>query len=225
MSQWLAERFRFADDDPVGRAVRDALRGRLCPGTAVLDVGCGEGAGALHVAAVATRPVQYIGIDPDPDACAVARRTLAELGSEHVHGTIKNMSIQDYAALRPAPVHLQLWVRAMHECVDRPEPEAVCALGRLAAALLRPGGWVLVSDPCLGPGASAEELARIEAYDRRVAVGSSGRPHLDPARIEDALLQAGLRIVERRETPRYALARYLGLAGARQLLLVGERPL
>ena len=87
---------RFFCNSPVrsfllGRQARTLLAMRpLPPGTDILEIGCGNGAGARHVMAL-TAPRSYQALDPDPDMLALARRRLAGTVARVVEGDAQNL--------------------------------------------------------------------------------------------------------------------------------------
>ncbi|MGY1795020.1 methyltransferase [Geodermatophilus sp. SYSU D00525] len=116
----------------------------------VLDVGCGAG---LYLAAVleAAPDATGVGVDVDPDAAAVARRTLSERGLAD-RAAVETVDIRRaLAAGRPGAltdgIDLVLLANVVH-CVPVDERvELLRALGRLLA----PGGALVVVTTVVGP--------------------------------------------------------------------------
>ena len=170
----------------------DAIRRawRLTEGvTSVLEVGAGEGAMGVRLAAIA----DYTGLEPDPLAFAEARRRLAG------RGAILN---GDLGVLDPA---LRFDLVCAFEVLEHlPEPAAALDEWR---GRLRPGGWLLVTVP-------AGER-HFGAADRRV--GHFRR--FEPAGLRRLLEGAGLEllILERFGFPLgYALEAARNVVAARQ---------
>jgi SAM-dependent methyltransferase len=97
----------------------------------VLEVGAGEGAFGTRLAL----GYRYVGLEPDPQSAAIARRRLARVGS----GTLVQ---GDLSALPPAP---SFDLICAFEVIEHIEDDAdALALWR---DRLRPGGWCLLSTP------------------------------------------------------------------------------
>jgi 2-polyprenyl-3-methyl-5-hydroxy-6-metoxy-1,4-benzoquinol methylase len=219
-----APQFRFVAQDPGARALRTLLPGLLRPGLRVLDIACGQGIGACHLAAAGARDADYLGIDPDATAGRTAAEVLAALPPGRLRGRVVTATIQAHLATGPDPGDLVLWTYALHECVSAPTPEAVAALARAVASLVAPEGSIVVGDPFIARGASATEVAAIHAYGRHVAGRSDGgKPFVEPEAIAAGFVGAGLALHERRDVPLYALAAYHRLGHARFALQVFGR--
>jgi hypothetical protein len=168
--------------------------------------------------------VSYTGVDPDPAACEVARAVIASLPSDRIRGRVLTQTIQQYVASDPPGADMILWNYAFHECVDARDAGAQSRLISDVARLLRSGGGLALGIPVIRPGASADEIARIYVYAGRLA----GRAHPDPpfADPDDVVarfVEAGLRLVERHDTPLSALGDYLGLPHMGYTLLAFRR--
>jgi len=218
-----ARGFRHVDRSPADRALRELLPSILRPGVQVLDVGCGTGVMACHLAASGAESVVYLGIDPDPEACAVARRVLVGLPQDRVRGEVEVMGVEDYLRHPGRSADLVIAARSLHECLDPQDPGSLSSLAARLAALVAPGGRLLVCEPVTAPEASAEESARIEAYGGSIA-GEGGKPHVAAALIHEAFAATGLDIAWQRDGERLILGRHLGLARARYDLLLLARP-
>jgi SAM-dependent methyltransferase len=146
--------------------LRADLVERLLPAdvTDVLEVGCGQGSFGTRLA----RRYGYLGLEPDGESRAVARRRLAAVGSGEVSG-------EWVADLDPA--HRFDLVCAF-EVLEHIEDDRA-ALAEWVARL-RPGGWVLLSVPA--------HQSRFGPAD--TLVGHFRR--YDPAVMEELLRGAGL---------------------------------
>jgi SAM-dependent methyltransferase len=216
-----APQFRFVAQDPGARALRTLLPGHLSPGLRILDIACGQGIGACHLAAAGVRNADYLGIDPDAAASRTAAEVLAALPAERLRGRVVTTTIQAHLATTPEPADLVLWTYALHECVPATTPEAVAALAGAVASLVAPAGVVVVGDPFIARGASASEVRAIYAYGTHVAGGSDGgKPFVEPEVIAAGFISAGLALYERVDVPLYALAAYHHLVYARYALQV-----
>lgn len=219
----IAQAHPFIMYAPGPRALRARLPRYLRPGLRVLDIGCGVGIGACHLAASGARGVTYTGVDPDPSACRRARDVLASLPGDQVRGRIAERSLQEHLDTTPPAVDLILWTFAFHDCVDVTAVHSHGALCAATAALLRPGGHLIALDGGFAPGVTADEVERTYAYMEHV-VGHSDRGRYFPrGEIVRLFTEAGLTLVEECAVPLVALAGYLGLPHARAVLLVLAR--
>jgi SAM-dependent methyltransferase len=215
---------RFLDKNPGLRPLRSVLRRLTRFGAHVLDIGCGTGIGACHLVAIGVGPVVYTGVDPDPTACDVARAVIASLPSDKIRGRVVPQTIQQYLASDPPGADMILWNYAFHECVDARDEAAQAHLASAVTRLLRPEGGLVLGIPVIRPGASAEEIDRIYVYAGRLA----GRAHPDPPFpdpdvVAARFVDAGLRAIERHDTPLSALADYLGVPHMGYTLLAFRR--
>src|SRR5262249_55441987 len=128
--------------------------------------------------------------------------------------------VQRYLDSNPSSVDLILWTFAFHDCADVTEERATAILCAGAAALLAPGGHLILMDGCFAPGASADEIERTYAHMERI-VGHSdrGRSFSSDAMVS-LFTAAGLKAIERHDVPLVTLARFLGLTHARAALHV-----
>ncbi|MDP9394190.1 MAG: class I SAM-dependent methyltransferase [Actinomycetota bacterium] len=144
---------------------------RLLPPDArnVLEVGCGQGAFAVRLAA---RYPRYLGVEPDPESYAVTDGRLRELG----RGEVRNIAVED---LDPAE---DFDIVCAFEVLEHLEDHT----GALASwvARLRPGGTLLLSTP-----AHADRLGPWDAL-----VGHYRR--YDPPQLAALLHRSGLVDVE-----------------------------
>lgn len=119
---------RLWTESPIGRAQRDAVWREVdplfAPGQRVLDIGCGTGADAAHLAA---RGVRVHAIDPSPRMIEVARRrggfTADVLGADEIAGEFDG-AISNFGALN---------------CVSD-----LRVVGQRLARVVRPGGYVAI---------------------------------------------------------------------------------
>ncbi|GAA1847771.1 methyltransferase domain-containing protein [Pseudonocardia ailaonensis] len=154
------------------------------PGAAVLDVGCGDGQVALALARLVGPGGRVLGVDVDPEAVAIARRTPAAVAGLDVTFRTGDASVPagadefDLAYARLLLSHL----------VD---PMAVVRALRTA---VRPGGVVAVED-LFTPALAAEP--RVPALDDLADIysatvrGHGGDPAIGP-RLAAHLAAAGL---------------------------------
>jgi SAM-dependent methyltransferase len=185
----------------------------------VLDVGCGTGVMACHLAASGAARVAYLGFDPDAEACAVARDVIAGLPQDAVRGEVQVAGIEDVARGRFAPADLVLVIRSLHECLEPSDPDSLAGVAVEISRLVSPGGRLLISEPVFADEASEEARDRIERYTRTI-VGEPGKPHVQARAIRGAFEATGLRVESEHDGARFVLGRYLGLEQARQYTLL-----
>jgi SAM-dependent methyltransferase len=215
--------YPFIERAPGPGALRRVLPRYLRDGCRALDIGCGLGIGACHLAASGARGLTYTGVDPDGEACWRARDTLAALPRDRVRGEIFDRSVQEYLDTDPPAVDVILWSFAFHDCADVSDERAAAELAARAANLLRPGGHLILLDCCFAPGVSAEEIERTHVHMERL-VGHSDRGRYFPAEtMANLFTRAGLILREHREVPLVTLARFLDLPHARAALFVFAR--
>lgn len=131
----------------------------LQAGPRVLEVGCGEGALASHLAR-AIPSMQYLGIDPSPDAGRL-------YDGDPERAAFRSQRVEDLVASAPEPFDLAVVVDVLHH-VPSPQQRSLLAA---TATLVRPGGLVAVKDWEAGraPGTWAALLAdRYITGDRHV---------------------------------------------------------
>ena len=204
---------RFADQ------VREmCARAGVGTGARVVDVGSGPLGALLELAEIVGPSGTVVGVDSSADAVATARTTLAREGLDRVrlvHG--------DVNVLEPAAIVGDGPFDAAHlrfVLVHQADPAATL---RRVAALLRPGGRVLVFDlvedaryPRYDPPVPASERAwelLYAAAHRRGAAGDVAR------RLPALCAEAGLRVLDARGTFRLLTPAQDSLGAARATLL------
>jgi ubiquinone/menaquinone biosynthesis C-methylase UbiE len=130
--------------DPVVALTRERLWQALAvmyaaprPDDVIVDVGCGTGSLALLLSRVEPR-AQIIGVDPDPDVLAVARRKAA------AHAVQWRAGMGDALAESVGPDTADTVVSSLvlHQC---PMPMKRAVLASMFA-VLRPGGRLVIAD-------------------------------------------------------------------------------
>jgi SAM-dependent methyltransferase len=99
--------------------------------TDVLEVGCGRGAFAARLAA---RYHHYLGVEPDTESAAIAAARVAAVG----HGEVRDVAAETLTGQ-------QFDLVCAFEVLEHLEDDAKAVAQW--AALLRPGGWLLLSVP------------------------------------------------------------------------------
>ena len=216
----IMNQYRVLEYAPGPRALRGVLPRYLRAGLRVLDIGCGTGIGACHIAASGGQGVTYTGIDPDAAACRQARDVLGHLPRGRIRGRILSRSLEGYLDTNPSPVDLILWTFAFHDCVSVTEEHTHAALCAAVAALLLPRGHLVMMDGCFASGVSADEVERTYAYMERIIGHCDRGRYFPPETIARLFTGAGLTLLERHDVPLVALARYLDLPHARAALFV-----
>src|SRR5262249_25052758 len=168
----ITDQHPFLDHAPGPGALRRTLPRYLRPGLSVLDIGCGTGIGACHLAASGGVRLTYTGIDPDPAACRRARAVLGHLSPESIQGRILEQSLEQCLPSAPPPSDPVLWSFAFHDCVSVADGSSHLPIATRVAALLRPGGHLVLIDAGFAPGVSPEEVERTYAYMEKI-VGHS----------------------------------------------------
>jgi SAM-dependent methyltransferase len=138
---------------PFGTLRWDVVRRRFPASSRVLEVGCGQGAVGVRLAAAGH---DYTGVELDGDSAAVADQRLADAGlpGRIVHGAVGSAGLEggfDVVCAFEVLEHLDDDAGALREWVG----------------LLRPGGLVLVSTPAwqsrFGPMDTA--VGHVRRYD------------------------------------------------------------
>ncbi|MFF0574105.1 class I SAM-dependent methyltransferase [Streptosporangium saharense] len=109
------------------------------PGDVIVDVGCGTGSLAVLLARVEPG-ARIVGLDPDPDVLAVARRK-ADAAGVTAHWRV-GMGDNLVEALGADPVDTVVSSLVLHQCpiaVKRAVLASMCAV-------LRPGGKLVIAD-------------------------------------------------------------------------------
>lgn len=117
----------------------------LAPGLDILEIGCGNGAGAAIVIGL-TRPGSYQALDPDPAMLALARKRLADGPATVVHGDAQSLPFEDnsFDAVFNFGIihHLEDWRAGIAE----------------VARVLKPGGAFYIEE--IFPGLYANAVLR-----------------------------------------------------------------
>ncbi|MFD0684476.1 class I SAM-dependent methyltransferase [Actinomadura fibrosa] len=109
------------------------------PDDVIVDVGCGTGSLAVLLARVEPR-ADVIGVDPDPEVLAVARRKAAASGAAVRWRRGKGDALEESVGGGAADTVVSSLV--LHQC---PVPMKRAVLASMAA-VLRPGGKLVVTD-------------------------------------------------------------------------------
>lgn len=96
----------------------------------ILEVGTGLGAVGARLA----RRYRYVGLEPSPESCAIARRNIEPVGGTVICGDVTALGAAELFALVGA-----------FEVIEHIEDDAGSL--RLWRDHLRPGGWVMLSAP------------------------------------------------------------------------------
>ena len=103
---------------------------RLPEVDSILEIGPGQGALGARLA----RRYRYVGLEPSPESCAIARRYIEPAGGTVVCGEVTALDPGELFALAGA-----------FEVIEHIEDDAGSL--RLWREHLRPGGWVMLSTP------------------------------------------------------------------------------
>ena len=167
--------------DLVTRTVRERRPRR------VLDIGCGAG---LHLAAMLeTAPDAIgVGVDVDPDAAALARRTLSERGLAD-RTIVEAVDIREaLAAGRPGALTDRIDLALLAHAIYYEPVEERVELLTAVARLLAPGGALVVVTTAAGPQLFSRHLdlllraqdGRMELPDVDVLLGQLREAGLQP---------------------------------------------
>ena len=152
-------------------------------GAAVLDVGCG---GGLLSEALAKEGAEVTAIDLAPELVKVARLHGLESG---VQVDYRVQSVEDLAAERPAAFDA---VTCMEMLEHVPDPASIL---RACAALLKPGGRLLVSTLNRTPAAFALAIVGAEYIARLLPTGThTYSEFIKPSELAAWLRAAGLEL-------------------------------
>ena len=124
------------------RIVRDYIRAK--PGDRVLDIGCGP-ADWLEVLS----DINYVGLDFNPEYIEAARQKFGD------RGTFELASVSEDLVGKYRDFDIVLAMGVLHHLTD----DEACALLRLAASALRPGGHFVTID-----GVLVKEQSALERY-------------------------------------------------------------
>lgn len=134
-----AYHWRHLDERPEYRRKVDLLAELQEDGSAVLDLGCGDGAYASVLAPGAS---EVVGIDADPDAVVLARKELRRAGITNVRCFQLPFGQVDLAGLdRAEPFDL---VYSMDVIEHLPDPVELLTV---AVACARPGARIVIGTP------------------------------------------------------------------------------
>jgi 2-polyprenyl-3-methyl-5-hydroxy-6-metoxy-1,4-benzoquinol methylase len=128
------------------------LRQRLDTGGTILEIGCGTGNLLLELAK-AFPSARCVGIDIDETSLAIAREKIEEAG---LGARVEVRQGTPEAVLEPASVDACVMIEVLHEIAPALRPTLV----RTAAAMLRPGGWMVIVDETYP--STLEEMRRPE---------------------------------------------------------------
>jgi SAM-dependent methyltransferase len=154
------------------------------PDDVIVDVGCGTGSLALLLARVEPR-ARVVGLDPDPDVLAVARRKA--LAANAAVGWRVGMGDALAEFLGAGSVDTVVSSLLFHQC---PVPVKQAVLASISA-VLRPGGKLVIADY----GRQRTRLMRIAFRTVQFADGKEDtQPNADGA-LPDLISDAGFRDV------------------------------
>jgi SAM-dependent methyltransferase len=151
----------------------------------VLDIGCGAG---LHLAAMleAAPDATGVGVDVDPDAAALARRTLGERGLADRAG-VEAVDIREaLAAGRPGPLPDGIDLALLANVIYYVPVDERVELLRAVTRVLAPGGALVVVTTVAGPKLFSRHLDLL----LRAQEGRMELPAVDV--LLDQLREAGL---------------------------------
>ncbi|MFI9550723.1 class I SAM-dependent methyltransferase [Nonomuraea endophytica] len=109
------------------------------PGDVIVDVGCGTGSLALLLNRVEPR-ARLIGVDPDPDVLAIARRKAAAAGTELDWRTGMGDTLTEIVEVGSASTAVSSLV--LHQCPVAMKRAVLASM----FAVLRPGGRLVLAD-------------------------------------------------------------------------------
>ena len=190
---------RFAPNrfyDPVVALTRERLWRALAamyvapqPGQVIADIGCGTGSLVLLLARVEPA-AQIIGLDPDPDVLAIARRKSSEAAVQWRVG----MGDAVAESLGAEALDAAVSSLVLHQC---PLPMKRAILASMHTAL-RPGGKLVIADY----GWQRTALMRLAFRAVQLADGKQDtQPNADGA-VPELMSEAGFRDVREAEVVR-----------------------
>lgn len=179
--------------DPVVALTRERLWRQLTvmyvaprPGDVIVDVGCGTGSLALLLARVQPAAT-IVGVDPDPEVLAAARRKAAGAAVRWQEGLGDAL----VPLLGAASVDTAVSSLVLHQC---PVPVKQAILASMSA-VLRPGGRLVVADY----GRQRTRLMRLAFRTVQLADGKADtQPNADGA-LPGLIIGAGFRDVREAE--------------------------
>ena len=223
-----ADRIGVFRRNPTVRLYREILARHVRSGMAVLDLGCGHAIGACHLVAVGGERVEYMGVDADADACVRARAALARLPSDRVRGEVACSDAGVFLSQTSRRFDLVLCNYAVQACLRASELGSR-RFGADTAAVLSPGGRLIVADVFVDEHATVQDVERINEYAARATASLRTGVHDPPGTLRQPVMDAifsaaGLETVERHDAPWFALSAYEGLQRARYALRVFAGP-
>ena len=143
-------------------------------GWTAIDCGCGPIGGLAVLAEIVGPNGRVVGVDFSEASLSMARSVIAALGLDNVEmlpGDVNAPAIEGLAAGR--------FDLAFTRCFLMHQPDPAHTLGRIAA-LVRPGGWVVVQEPLRSPPPrSFPHCESLTEYWELIheAIESAGVPH------------------------------------------------
>jgi SAM-dependent methyltransferase len=181
---------RYADmpiRDPEGyERTLDAIRTRLGPSDTVLEVGCGTGTTALHLAKNVQR---YVATDSSAEMIVIASEKVAAAGLENVSAV---RAAPCDASMPEGPFDVVIAMNVVHLL-----PQRQAALQDIAGRLRR-GGLFISKTPCLSGGWRL--IAPLILALRLIGKAPAFR-FLSPAKLDQDIQNAGFELIESRTEP------------------------
>jgi SAM-dependent methyltransferase len=175
--------------EPAARAACERIG--VTDGWSAIDCGCGP-LGALSVLARVVGPNgSVVGVDFNEASIHTAGAAIAALGLRNVELVLGDVDADVIG--RTAGRRFDL---AFTRCFLMHQPDPVHTLGRIAA-MLRPGGWIVVQEPLrFPPPRSSPRCEALSAYWELLhdAIESTGVPHNSVDRLPAFAQAAGLEV-------------------------------